>query len=65
MSSPFGESIVRALGLDPNELSTVTIKLEANSFPIVEAVHVLPELDDNDQLVTELRRYELVEQDGG
>jgi hypothetical protein len=61
-----GLDVVRALGL-PDTVRKFTITFEVNCWPIVEAELVVPPRVGESELVTELRRYELVERppDGG
>lgn len=61
-----GDEIVEALGLTDHKVRKVTINCEVGCVTVVEAELVLDLLDESgEELLTELRRYELVEREEG
>lgn len=58
-----GTAICKALDLDPNRVSHLTLECSVGHLATVTAVLTVDEIE-GDEIVTELKRYELHEPDG-
>lgn len=59
----FGNEILKALGFDNHTIRGFTLRVELHEIPTITCEHIIT--DDNGELATVLRRYEVHEAEGG